>query len=166
MITICASYECQCIWHESINWGHYFCLLMETGPPFYMVIRGTAICGKRHISPPTELILLRISKTIYSTTKRNTFTFTTSELSSLHLVSSTWPESTVWREVSVILATPSDKNNSVTNNKIPVTTACKTCFKCEPLGNALVFFKWHSYMASGILIYSLNVGRFCLLQRK
>ena len=65
--------------------------------------------------------------------------FTTSELTSLHLVSAAWPESTVWHEVSVILATPSNKNNSVTNNKIPVITACKTCFKREPSGNALVF---------------------------
>ena len=70
---------------------------------------------------------------------KNTFTFTASELTSLHLVSSTWPKSTVWYEVSVILATPSNKNNSVTNNKMPVITACKTCYKRAPSGKALKF---------------------------
>ena len=35
-------FECQFNQHESTNWGHYFLrLLLETGPPFYVVIRAT-----------------------------------------------------------------------------------------------------------------------------
>ena len=35
-------FECQCILHESANWRHYILrLLIETGPPFYVVIRAT-----------------------------------------------------------------------------------------------------------------------------
>ena len=35
-------FECQCIQHESANWGHYILRLqLETGPPFYVVIRAT-----------------------------------------------------------------------------------------------------------------------------
>ena len=39
----CTLFECQCILHESTNWGHYFYVsyVMETGPPFYVVIRAT-----------------------------------------------------------------------------------------------------------------------------
>ena len=35
------SFECQCIWNESANWGHFLRLLLESGPPFYLVIRAT-----------------------------------------------------------------------------------------------------------------------------
>ena len=35
-------FGCQCIKYESTNWGHYFLrLLLETGSPFYVVIRAT-----------------------------------------------------------------------------------------------------------------------------
>ena len=42
-INQCTLFECQCIKHESTNWGHDFLhLLLETGPPFlYVVIRAT-----------------------------------------------------------------------------------------------------------------------------
>ena len=46
-----ALFDCQCIKHESINWGHYFfSVLLETGPPFYVVIRVT----QRYVQPLTE----------------------------------------------------------------------------------------------------------------
>ena len=35
-------FECQFNQHESTNWGYYFLrVLLETGPPFYVVIRAT-----------------------------------------------------------------------------------------------------------------------------
>ena len=42
-------FECQCIEHESANWGHYILrLLIETGPPFYVVSReGLAGCSAK-----------------------------------------------------------------------------------------------------------------------
>ena len=90
-------------------------------------------CFRKCSHEETEILLPHVwnhtLKAIVSALhKENILTFTTSELTSLHLVSSTRPESTVWDEVSVILATPINKNNSVTNNKIPVITACTTCF--------------------------------------
>ena len=44
-------FECQCISHESANWGHYILrLLIETGPPFYVVSReGLAGCSAKEV---------------------------------------------------------------------------------------------------------------------
>ena len=65
--------------------------------------------------------------------KKISLTFSTSELASFHLVSSTWPESTVWNEVSVILATPSIK---MSKTRYQLQRPVK--LKRTPSGNALL----------------------------
>ena len=59
-LNTCTLFECQCIQHESTHWGHYFLrLLLETEPPFYVVIRATRRSSRLHYKGSTFISQVR-----------------------------------------------------------------------------------------------------------